>query len=231
MESAVGRAGDGRLRALQSTARYASKRIRAGYPARVSLILPAGDFGAYLFDCDGTIADSMPQHYRAWRTALDEWGCEFPEDVFYAWGGRTVADIIVTLNEQHGLAMPLDLVAQRKEKAFESFVGAVTAVPEVVEHIEAAYGRIPLAVVSGSTRGSVVGTLKQLGLLERCDALVCAGDYVCPKPDPECFLLAAARVRVAPEKCLVFEDTDMGIEAATAAGMASVRVLPPAQRA
>ena len=108
------RAGDGRLRALQSTARYASKRIRAGYSARVSLILPAGDFGAYLFDCDGTIADSMPQHYRAWRTALDEWGCEFPEDVFCAWGGRTVADIIVTLNEQQGLAMPLDLVAQRK---------------------------------------------------------------------------------------------------------------------
>jgi HAD superfamily hydrolase (TIGR01509 family) len=98
------------------------------------------------------------------------------------------------------------------------------AVPEVLEHIEASYGRIPFAVVSGSTRESVTASLTALHLLDKFETLVCAGDYVKSKPDPEPFLIAARRLGVAPEECLVFEDADMGIEAATAAGMASVKV-------
>jgi len=196
----------------------------------VSLILPDGDFGAYLFDCDGTIADSMPLHYVAWRQALDEWGCEFSEDLFYAWGGRTVVDAIEALNREQGLAMPVDAVARYKEECFQSLLPQIKAVPEVVFHVEEAHGRIPLAVVSGSTRDSVTGTLEQLGLLDRFEVLVCAGDYVRAKPDPECFLLAARLVGTPAERCLVFEDTDMGIRAAAAAGMASVRVPPPGKR-
>lgn len=196
----------------------------------MSLTLPDGDFGAYLFDCDGTIADSMPLHYIAWREALDPWGCDFPEDLFYAWGGRTVVDIVATLNQQQGLAMPAETVGRHKEEAFQHLLPQTAAVPEVVHHVEAAYGRIPLAVVSGSTRESVVGTLEHLGLLDRFDALVCAGDYVNAKPAPDGFLLAARLVATPPDKCLVFEDTDMGIQAATASGMASVRVPPPGKR-
>lgn len=196
----------------------------------MSLILPGRDFGAYLFDCDGTIADSMPLHYIAWREALDPWYADFPEDLFYAWGGRTVADVIESLNEQQGSHIPVDEVAARKEENYQRLLPRMTGVPEVVEHVEEAYGRIPLAVVSGSTRESVVATLKHLGLLDRFDALVCAGDYARAKPDPEGFLLAARLVGVPAADCLVFEDTDMGIEAATAAGMASVRVPPPGKR-
>ena len=81
-----------------------------------------------------------------------------------------------------------------------------------------------MAVVSGSTRESVEASLATLGLLDKFDALVCAGDYKNGKPDPEPFLLAAGRLGVAPENCLVFEDADLGIEAARAAGMASVKV-------
>jgi len=104
------------------------------------------------------------------------------------------------------------------------------AVPEVVEHIEAQHGRIPFAVVSGGTRESVTASLGSLKLLDRFETLVCAEDYVKSKPDPEAFLLAAARLGVAPSGCLVFEDTDLGIQAATAAGMASVKVPPPWER-
>jgi beta-phosphoglucomutase-like phosphatase (HAD superfamily) len=68
-----------------------------------SLKLPVGSFKAYLFDCDGTIADSMPLHYVAWSKALAQWNCEFSEDLFYAWGGMPVAKIITTLNEKRGL--------------------------------------------------------------------------------------------------------------------------------
>ena len=196
----------------------------------MKLKLPPGPFGAYLFDCDGTIADSMPLHYRAWRKALSEWNCSFEEPLFYAWGGRPIVEIIATLNQDHGLNMPVEAVAQRKERFYVELLPQLTAVPEVLEHIEAQHGRIPFAVVSGSTRESVTASLTALNILDRFDTLVCAGDYAKSKPAPDAFLLAAARLGVVPDACLVFEDTKMGIQAATAAGMASVRVPPPGER-
>ena len=196
----------------------------------MKLTLPDGPFRAYLFDCDGTIVDSMPLHYLAWSQALADWGCTFAEDRFYAWGGRPVAEIVAALNEQHGLAMPVEQVAARKEALYLENLFQLQAVPEVLEHIERCHGRIPFAVVSGSTRDSVTASLRVLDLLERFDTLVCAGDYQRAKPDPEPFLIAAERLGVAPRDCLVFEDTEIGIQAATAAGMASVKVLQPWER-
>jgi HAD superfamily hydrolase (TIGR01509 family) len=194
------------------------------------LALPTGSFKAYLFDCDGTIADSMPLHYIAWSKALAEWNCEFSEDLFYAWGGMPVAKIIATLNQKYGLSMPVEDVSRRKEGYYLENLSRLKAVPEVMEHIEASHGRIPLAVVSGSTRESVTASLQTLNILDRFDTLVCAGDYQRSKLDPEAFLIAAARLGIAAESCLVFEDTDMGIQAAAAAGMASVKVPPPWER-
>ncbi|MFD9944758.1 HAD family hydrolase [Nonomuraea sp. NPDC059023] len=194
------------------------------------LDLPPGEFGAYLFDCDGTIADSMPLRFLAWRQALGEWGCELSEELFYAWAGRTVADIIADLNASQGLAMPVPAVARRGEELCQEMLPRLTAVPGVLEHIEAAFGRIPFAVVSGSDRESVTATLTALGLLDRFEVMVCAGDYPRAKPAPDPFLIAARQLGVDPERCLVFEDADNGIQAAKAAGMAWVRVPPPGQR-
>ena len=196
----------------------------------MKLPIPADDFRAYLFDCDGTIADSMPLHYVAWSKALAQWNCEFSEDLFYAWGGMPVAKIIATLNEKRGLNMPVEDVARRKEGFYLEILPQLTAVPEVLEHIKASHGLIPLAVVSGSTRESVTASLEALEILDKFDTLVCAGDYQRGKPDPEAFLIAAGRLGIAPASCLVFEDTDMGIQAAAAAGMASVKVPAPWQR-
>lgn len=196
----------------------------------MKLKLPEGLFKAYLFDCDGTVADSMPLHYQAWKKALGEWNCEFEEKLFYAWGGMPVAEIISTLNQRHGLNMPVETVERRKEELYFELLPQLHSVPAVLEHIVAEYGRVPFAVVSGSTRESVTASLIALNLLDRFDTIVCAGDYTKSKPDPEAFLLAAAKLRVDPKACLVFEDTDMGIQAATAAGMASVKVPPPWER-
>ncbi|RIV39987.1 HAD family hydrolase [Micromonospora radicis] len=193
------------------------------------LPLPSGDFQAYLFDCDGTIVDSMPQHYTAWRQALDEWGCEFPEELFYAWAGRPTADIVAALNDQQRLNMPLETVVARREALFQQLLPTAAGIPGVLHHIDDAHGRIPFAVVSGSTREAVTASLDALGILDRFDVLVCAGDYTRPKPDPEPFLRAAELLGVPPRSCLVFEDADLGIEAATAAGMAAVRVPQPRQ--
>jgi HAD superfamily hydrolase (TIGR01509 family) len=190
----------------------------------MKLQLPAGTFRAYLFDCDGTIADSMPLHYNAWKAVLAEWNCEYPEEVFYSWGGKPVRKIIEDLNKINGLQMPVEDVATRKEGLYLAQIPQLKAIPEVLEYIEAEHGRIPFAVVSGSTRDSVVGSLSVLGLLDKFDTIVSADDYKHGKPAPDAYLLAAERLGVAPADCLVFEDTEMGVEAATAAGMASVKV-------
>jgi HAD superfamily hydrolase (TIGR01509 family) len=197
----------------------------------MKLQLPPGTFQAYLFDCDGTIADSMPLHYVAWSKALAEHRCEFSEDLFYDWGGVSVAEVIQRLNAEQGLNMSVEEVSNRKESFYLENLRQLKAIPEVLEVIEANYGRIPFAVVSGSTRESVTASLATLNLLDRFDALVCAGEYEKGKPDPEAFVIAAAKLGVAPESCLVFEDADMGIQAAAAAGMASVKIAQTRQKA
>jgi HAD superfamily hydrolase (TIGR01509 family) len=196
----------------------------------MKLKLPEGAFRAYLFDCDGTIADSMPLHYNAWRAVLADWNCEYPEEVFYSWGGKPVRKIIADLNKINGLKMPIEDVATRKEGLYLAQIPQLQVIPEVLEHIKAEHGRIPFAVVSGSTRDSVVGSLSMLGLLDKFDTIVSAEDYKHGKPAPDGYLLAAERLGVAPADCLVFEDTEMGIEAATAAGMASVKVATSLER-
>lgn len=196
----------------------------------MKLSIPEGNFRTYLFDCDGTIVDSMPLHYIAWKRALAQWGCDFDERLFYSWGGKPVRKIVADLNQMHGLHMPVEELAGIKEGYYHELLPQLKAIPEVLEHVDAQYGRIPLAVVSGSRRDSVVGSLTVTHLLDRFDPLVCAEDYAHGKPAPDAFLLAAEKLGIPPRDCLVFEDTDMGIEAATAAGMAAVRVPQPLAR-
>ena len=140
-----------------------------------------------------------------------------------------MVEIIAALNERNGLNMLVHEVATRKESLFHEHLPQIKAIPEVLEHLLAQHGRIPFVVVSGSRRSSVVGSLSALGLLDKFDTIVSAEDYTNSKPAGDAFLLAAERLGVAPEDCLVFEDTELGIQAATAAGMASVRVPIPAK--
>jgi beta-phosphoglucomutase family hydrolase len=197
----------------------------------MKLKLPEGPFKAYLFDCDGTIVDSMPLHYLAWKRIFEEHGCEFSEQTHYQLGGMPTAEIVAKLNAEQGLSMNPAEVTLQKEEYYYEIIHQLRAVPEVIEQIEASYGKIPFAVVSGGTRDSVTRSLSTLGILDKFETLVCAEDYVKSKPDPEPYLTAAKRLGVAAEECLVFEDTAIGIQAATAAGMASVKILQPWERA
>ena len=199
-------------------------------PRPFTLPLPPGEYKAYLFDCDGTVVDSMPLHYLAWRRALDTWSCDFPEELFYAWGGRPVDEILADLSRQQGIALPVAETALIKEGYFQEALPQLTAVAEVLEHIDHAHGRIPFAIVSGGGRDSVARSLDQLGLLDRFELLICAEDYTRAKPHPEPYLLAAERLGVRPADCLVFEDTQIGVDAAVAAGMNWVKVPHPLER-
>lgn len=195
-----------------------------------TLPLPPGEFHAYLFDCDGTVVDSMPLHYLAWRKALDAVSCDFPEELFYAWGGRPVEEILADLSHAQGLTIPVREMAEIKEGYFHEALPQLTAVAEVLEHMDDAQGRVPFAIVSGGGRESVVRSLKQLHLLDRFETLVCAEDYTRAKPNPDPYLIAAERLGVQPQHCLVFEDTDLGVAAARAAGMSWIKVPHPLER-
>ena len=193
------------------------------------LELPKGEFAAFIFDCDGTLADTMPTHYRAWQTVLGEHARDFPEAMFYELGGTPAAQVIEMLNERHGYALPVDETVERKEKLFLELSSDVAAIEPVVSLAREWHGRKPMAVASGGHRRVVMNTLRALGIAGLFDAIVTSEDYTRGKPHPDPFLEAARRLEVVPEQCLVFEDTQTGIRAATAAGMASV-LIPPLAR-
>lgn len=188
------------------------------------LELPAGDFRAFIFDCDGTLADNMPLHFKAWTRAMEDFGGSYPEELFYEWGGVPTADIVRRLNVKFGLSLDVDGVVHRKEHYYREMIPQVAPVPEVVALVREYHGERPLAVASGGHRDLVERTLHALGIHAMFDAVVAAEDYERGKPAPDPFLTAAARLQVAPEHCLVFEDTSSGVEAARAAGMAWVLV-------
>lgn len=189
--------------------------------------IPEGDFGAYIFDCDGTLADTMPLHYKAWCAALREHAADFPEALFYEFGGMPTERIVELLNERHGYSLSPAVTAREKEALFLAMVAEIGPIEPVVKIVREMSGRVPMGVASGGHRHVVTRTLAALGLLDKFAAIVCAEDYTRGKPFPDPFLLAAQLLGVEPAKCLVFEDTQIGGEAAQAAGMAWVLVPPP----
>ena len=186
----------------------------------MKLSIPAGPFAGYIFDCDGTLADTMPLHYRAWKRLVEELGGSFPEQLFYDWGGRPTTRILELLRDDYGLAVTdVNLLAERKEKYFVELIHEVKPIEPVLDIARRLHGTVPLAVASGGFRELVEHTLEVIGVRQLFDAVVCAEDVERPKPFPDPFLEAARRLSVAAGQCLVFEDSPVGIQAAEAAGM------------
>ncbi len=191
----------------------------------MDLSIPAGEFRGLIFDCDGTLADTMPLHYRAWRLLTDRFGGQFPEELFYALGGRPTVEIVKLLQAQHGLgAGDASDLGHIKEEFFVTLLHEVRPVEAVVDIARARHGEVPMAVASGGSHRNVGLTLDALGITSLFDAVVCVEDYARGKPHPDPFLEAARRLKVPAPECLVFEDTQLGIDAATAAGMQWVLV-------
>jgi beta-phosphoglucomutase family hydrolase len=193
--------------------------------------IPEGDFAAYIFDCDGTLGDTMPLHYRAWRAALKGQDWEFPEAFFYELGGVPTEHIVEILNERHGSSLPVKETAHLKEEIYLKGIESILPIEPVVEIVHEIHGKLPMAVASGGHTRIVTQTLTCLGILDKFDTIVCSEDYKHGKPHPDPFLTAARRLGVAPGKCLVFEDTNTGIQAARAAGMQWVLAPPPVRTA
>ena len=172
---------------------------------------------ALIFDCDGTLADTMPAHYQAWLEVLRPHGIDFPEDRFYAMGGMPTDKIVVELCGP--TRIDVNALVRDKAAAFERKIGEVRPIAKVVEVARAHRGQVPMAVASGGQRRMVEKTLAQIGVLDWFPVVVTAEDTRQHKPEPDVFLEAARRLGVAPAACTVFEDTDLGLQAARRAGM------------
>ncbi len=193
------------------------------------LIMPE-HINGLIFDCDGTIVDTMPLHYQAWIAALKEYGCEFPESLFYEMAGIPTIRILEIFNEKYGYGLPVLEAAQRKESLAEGLIPQALAIAPVVEVIHRYAGKLPMAVASGTTRHLCSTVLSRLGLAELFQAIVTAEDVEHGKPAPDIFLEAARRIGVHPAECLVYEDADLGLQAARAAGMSAVDIRPILKR-
>ncbi len=179
---------------------------------------------ALVFDCDGTLADSMPKHFEAWQTTLAAHDLPFPEDLFYELGGVSAPQIIRILNERFGKAVDPISVAEEKEALARELLKEVAPIPVVVRTAEEYHGILPMAVASGGDLPTVSNTLKYLGIAHLFDAVVTSDQIERPKPAPDTFLEAARRLGVEPPNCQVFEDTDTGLLAAKRAGMAGTDI-------
>jgi len=188
----------------------------------MDIAFPTRPFGGYIFDCDGTIADTMPLHYRAWSQTLQEFGGQFPEDLFYSWGGKPTHAIVEELNSLFGLCLDVEKTARRKEDHYLTLLDEVTPVQPVLDFARSLQGIAPMAIASGGHHELVDATLAALGIAEMFNAVVCAEDYARGKPAPDAFLEAARQLGVPAPDCLVFEDSPLGIAAAESAGMAHV---------
>lgn len=193
--------------------------------------LPEKKYEGYIFDLDGTLVDSMPLHYKAWRQALARAGAPesvFREDEFYSCGGKSANDVVGFLNERYGLVMDAESTATDKRRIYLELLEeeGMQPIPEVLEFVRS-LGDAPKAIATGSAIPGASRTLAAAGLTGLFDTILTPEDVEHGKPAPDMFLLAARRLGADPSRCVVFEDAVPGITAAAAAGMDCVRVRRP----
>lgn len=187
--------------------------------------LTQGPYKAFLYDCDGTLADNMASHKAAFVRVAAQYGIELDDtliDELAGWPTVLVAGEIARRYQKE--FDPLHFSTQKSAVYIEQFIEQTLPIPYVVEHLKRAVGKVKIGVVSGGSRNTVSKTLDVLGLHGYLDVLVCAGETERGKPYPDPFLLAAQKLGVKPEECIVFEDGDPGVQAAESAGMKWIRV-------
>ena len=177
-----------------------------------------------IFDCDGTLVDSMPLHWRAWDVVCKRHGIEFSEKRHYAMGGMPSRKILALLKEEQGLEFDPIQVSHEKEEAYLPLMVEVKLIDPVVSIAREHRGEIPMAVATGGRTQYIRPLLEQHGIANWFSALVTSDDVENPKPAPDTFLKAAALLGVPAEECRAYEDTNLGMEAIRAAGMEAVDV-------
>jgi HAD superfamily hydrolase (TIGR01509 family) len=187
--------------------------------------LSEGDYDAFLYDCDGTLADNMEGHKASYRAAALMYGFELDDTIIDELAGWPIIQVAEEIRKQYGVPFKPEVFAQLKNMLYEdTFIRDTKPIDFVVAHLKAHVGKVHIGVVSGGSHISVSRTLQQLGITRHVEVLVCAGDTTRGKPYPDPFLYAAKQLGVDPTRCLVFEDGNPGVQAAVAAGMQWIRI-------
>ncbi len=181
-------------------------------------------FNGILFDLDGTLVDTMPLHLASWELAASEFQFDYDADWLYALGGVPSRKIVTIINQHQGLALDPMAVVKLKNHHYQRWLPEARVFPAMLELLERHADR-PMAIGTGSSRVNAQRVLQSTGLNKYFSVVISADDVVRHKPEPDTYLLAAERLGVAPGRCLVFEDTPIGQQAAMAAGMKCVMVV------
>ncbi len=184
------------------------------------------DVRGLIFDCDGTIVDTMPVHFHAWQQALGTYDIPFDAEDFYKLAGMPTLKIACMLAAGHHKPDAGVDICHQKEVAYISRISEIQIIGPVVDIVRKNVGKRPMAVASGGMRRVVELQLKAAGLEHYFPVVVCADDVEHGKPAPDTFLLAANQLGVAPEQCVVYEDGILGFQAAATAGMPYIDVRP-----
>jgi beta-phosphoglucomutase family hydrolase len=181
---------------------------------------------ALIFDMDGTLVDTMPLHFDAWKITAREHGFEFTEEQFLGMAGMPTWKIVPVINQKMGLNVDPEKFSRRKEKVFLELLTEVKPIEPVVDLVYRYHNKLPMSIGTGGKKEIALLTIKMMGLDKYIDILVTADDVVNHKPAPDTFLKCAELMGVAPELCQVFEDGDMGLKASDAAGMITTDIRP-----
>lgn len=186
--------------------------------------LSAG-YKAFLYDCDGTLADNMAAHKETYLKVALSKGHVIDGDIIDELAGWPVIDVIKEMNVRFGTDFDAAEFKDLKYKLFlEEYIGLTKPVEFVAEHLKAHVGKVKIGVVSGSGRPAVERTLEVLNISQLIDVVICAGETEKGKPYPDPFLAAAYQLNIDPKDCLVFEDGAAGEESALRAGMQCIRI-------
>lgn len=188
-------------------------------------LLAKGDFQAFLYDCDGTLADNMGAHKKTYVYIAAQDGVLIDAALVDELAGWPVVNVVEEINKRYNSTFdPIEFAHKREELFVKEYIDQTQPIDYVVNHLKAHVGKVKIGVVSGSQRSAVERTLRVLGIADLPEVLVCAGETLHGKPSPDPFLAAAEKLGVAPEHCLVFEDGDPGVRGAEAAGMQWIRI-------
>lgn len=187
------------------------------------LVVPDGIRGL-IFDCDGTLVDSLPLHYAAWEETFAELSLSCPLDFLLRHNGKPTDRIVALYNAEFGCAMDVERFTEDKERRTYVRLDQAQPIEPVAAVARRYHGHLPMAVVSGSNRLNVERALRAAGLRGLFSVVLTADDGLPPKPAPDLFLEAARQIGVEPRYCQVFEDADSGLEAAGRAGMLATDV-------